>query len=132
MRESALLRPLRFRFTEPDDARRYGDDWHVYDEAKLVRLPVRELVKLEIEIGMPLVNVLEGVRRETVLGYLAGTWLALRLQNPDLAGPFDDYAPVAMLIVWDRMPPAAEPKADLQAPLDPTPTADSPTSPAPA
>jgi hypothetical protein len=128
VRESAILRPLRFRFQDADDVERFGDGWHVYDEGRIVRLPARELVALEIELGMPIVGVVQGMRTESVLGYLAGTWLALRMEDPALAGRFDDYTPIAMLIVWDRIPDD-EPKADMSGPLEPTPSESSPDTP---
>ncbi len=125
MKESSLLKPIRFRFGDPDDAKQYGDDWHLYDEAQIVRLPARELVRLEIELGMQILDVFQGMRTESVLGYLGGTWLALRLEDADAAGAFDDYTPIAMLVEWDHVP-AAGPEVDMRGPLEPTASSDSP------
>lgn len=133
MKESSLLTPIRFRFAEPDDAKAYGDDWRVYDEAQIVRLPARELVKLEIELGMQILDVFQGMRSESVLGYLGGTWLALRIEDPDVAGPFDDYSPVAMLIEWEPVPASRASwnvpgtgSEDMGGPLEQTASPDSP------
>jgi hypothetical protein len=124
MKASSLLKPLRFRFTEDADAKAYGDDWVIYDEAQIVRLPARALSALEVEIGLPLLNVMQGMRDETVMGHLAGSWLALHLVDPGRAGSFDDYSPVATLIEWERVDGA--PKADMSAPLDSTSSPSSP------
>lgn len=120
-----LFAPLRFRFEEPNDARVYGDGWYVYDEAKIARLPARELAKLELEIGLPLVEVITSFRRDTVMSRLAAAWLAIRLVDPKLAGKFDDFTPLILLVVWHLVPADEAPKEAMQAPLDP---ADSTTS----
>lgn len=125
MKASALLKPIRFRFGDEADAKQFGDGWHLYDEAQIVRLPARELAKLEIELGMAILDVFHGMRRESVLGYLGGSWLALRLEDPDLAGSFDDYTPVAILIEWERRP-AVKPAEDVAGPLEPVTSSDSP------
>lgn len=125
MREESLMAPMRFQFTEPGDIERYGDGWWTYDEAQLVRLPAREQVRLEVEIGIPLVNVMDGCRRDSVMGNLAATWLAVRAVDAGLAGPFAAWQPCVMLAVWER----ADQGADLSAPLDPEPSDASPDTP---
>lgn len=126
MREESLMASVKFRFTEPADVQTFGDRWWVYDEAQLVRLPARELVRLEGEIGAPLVEVMEGCRRDSVFGNLAAMWLAIRLDDRDLAGPFAQFNPCVMLAVWDK----ADQGEDLAAaPLDPGPSDGSPSTP---
>ena len=122
-----LLAPLRFQFTEPDDAKMYGGDWYVYDEQKIMRLPAREQVKLEQQLGMPLIDVMREMRRDTVMGRLATTWLAIHLADPDTAGEFDDYTPLVMFVVWHPVPDAAG--ESMAGPLDPADSATSPSSP---
>ncbi len=126
--QAGQLIKLQFRFTEPADVQTYGDRWWVYDEAAIVRRPARELVKLEVEIGMALPAVINQMRDDLVMGTLAGTWLAIRLADPDIAGPFDVYSPVVLLTEWSKVPEPDEPKADLD-PLDPTPETSSPDGP---
>lgn len=121
-----LLAPLRFQFTEPDDARVYGDRWYVYDENQIARMPARELAKLELQIGLPLIEVMTGFRRDTVMGRLAAAWLAVRLVDPDVAGGFDDFTPLILLVNWHLVPEDETPQEAMQGPLDP---ADSTTSP---
>src|SRR5688500_1504884 len=102
MQSRALMAPVRFRFTEPDDVKAYGDNWYVYDESRIVRLPARELIKLETEVGQPMANVLEGFREDAVSGRLPATWIAVHLQDPSIAGPYRDYSPVVMLLDFDK------------------------------
>lgn len=125
MQASGLIR-MRFKFTEPADVQAYGDGWWIYDEAAIVRRPARELVRLETEIGMVLSAIMNGMRDDSVMGTLAGTWIAIRLADPDIAGPFDAYSPIVMLTDWSKVPDEA--KADLD-PLDPTPETSSPDGP---
>lgn len=120
-----LLKPLRFQFTEPDDARVYGDRWYVYDENQIARLPARELAKLELQIGLPLIEVMTEFRRNTTMSRLAVAWLAIRLVDPDTAGTFDDFSPLIMLVNWHLVPEDEAPKETMQGPLD---RADSTTS----
>jgi len=99
---ASLLRPLRFRFTHAADIQEYGDDWHVYNEAEWTALPARELMRYEIEIGIPLVDVMDGVRKSSAFGDLAASWLALKLEGSALR--FSDYNPHVMMIEWERVP----------------------------
>lgn len=118
-----LIKPWRFRFTEPDDVRQFGDGWFVYDEAQIVKLPLRQLAALETELGMTLVSAIDGFRTDTVMGRAACTWLAIRAQDPDLAGPFADYSPAVLLARFEQV------EDEAAAPLDGTPTSESsPTS----
>lgn len=96
-----LLRPIRFRFNDPADVERYGDRWFVYSEAQIVRLPARKLIELELELGMTLLDAMNGSRESTVLGDLAAAWLAVHLEDPALAGKFNDFSPLIMLTTWE-------------------------------
>lgn len=125
MRSVALAKPHRFRFTEPADVKAYGDGWHLYDEAQIVRLPARQLMRLETEVGRPVVDVIDLFRADYTFGRLAGTWIALHLEDPALAGPFAGYEPVVMLLDFEQV----EPEEDMGAPLDPTPSESSQDSP---
>jgi len=121
---------MRFRFTEPADVEAYGDRWWIYDEAVIVRLPARELIRLEAEIDMAMPVVMNQMREDLTMGTLAATWLAIRLEDPDLAGRFDDYSPVVLLTEWAKVPEPETPKADLGRPLDPMPSTSSTDGPA--
>ena len=128
MRSVSLMAPYRFRFTEPADAQQFGDGWFVYDEARIVKLPARQLARMEAELGQPIVTVMDGFRNDTVMGRLACTWLAIYLQDPDLAGRFADYSPVVLLLNLEPVPDDEVPVESTEAalgPLDPTPTATS-------
>jgi hypothetical protein len=118
---TALLRPLRFRFTEAADIQRYGGDWHVYDEAAIMRLDAREQMRLEEQIDASLVWVIRSFRTDGTLGLLAATWLALRLEDPDLPGPFESYTPLVHFADWETVPDE-ESKASVAGPFDPTPS----------
>lgn len=98
-----LLPPLRVRLA-PEDHDRYGADWWPYDEAALLRLPARELVDIEREIGMSLSRVLDRFRGGYTDGNLAALWLARRAAGID--EDFADFAPLALLAEWER--PAAD------------------------
>jgi len=102
------LDPLEFRFTDPQDAAKYGDGWYLYDEAAFLRLRARALIELEGTLGMSMVAVMNGMRASTTLGDTAATWLALRAVNPELAGEFDDFNPVTNLIEWREVEGKAE------------------------
>ncbi len=94
------LAPLQFRFVHDKDVQKYGPDWFRYSEADFIRRPARELIELEGELGMPIVDVMNGVRAGSALGDTAGAWLGVRETDPDLAGPFDEFNPVTMMIEW--------------------------------
>lgn len=104
IREEQILRPQRFRFTDEADIKLYGDRWYVYDEAAIVRLPARDLIKLETALGMRLPTVMNGVRGDTALGALGASWLAVHLVDPDAAGKFEDYSPLIMFTEWEQVP----------------------------
>jgi hypothetical protein len=107
MNKKALLAPLQVRFTEPADVEQYGDGWFTYDELALVTTPARDLMRLEAELGVPLVDVMRGVRESSVLGDTAAAWVALRQSGADIA--FEGFSPAIMLAEWRKAP---EPAAD--------------------
>jgi hypothetical protein len=100
MRASEVWPALEFRFTEPVDVELYGGGWYRYSEGDLIRKPARELVELEGQLGMPIVDVMNGARMRTLLGNLAAAWIGVRAAEPDLAGDFDDFSPLIMLVDW--------------------------------
>jgi hypothetical protein len=103
MDRTALFRalpPADFRFTDPGDQGKFGDRWFTYDEAAWLRLPARELIMLEADLGMTLVSAMNGFRMSSVLGDTAVTWLGVRALDPALAGEFDAYNPITMAIEW--------------------------------
>lgn len=110
------LDPLEFRFTDPEDMKKYGADWFVYDEGTILRMRARDLIELEGEMGTPMVVVMNGMRSSTTLGDTAAAWLGVRAKSADLAGPFETFNPITNLIEWRdadegkaEAPPAAEP-----------------------
>jgi len=133
MDEKRLLAPMRFRFTEPEDVKRWGDRWYVYDEHKIVRAPARDLVALEAELGMSLVAAMNGFRSDTALGNLAGCWMAVRDVDPNLAGPFDDFSPMIMLITYEAVPAEeAEDSGKAADPVEDSPISQASSESAPA
>lgn len=100
MNASSALTPVWFRFTDPEDKAAYGDEWYLYDESTFMRLPARELITLETELGMPLVSVMNGFRSNSALGDAAIAWMAVRAVNSKLAGDFDEFNPLVMTIEW--------------------------------
>lgn len=112
------LGPFWMRFTDPDDAGKYGDGWFCYAEGVILRKPARELIALENGLGMPLPSVMNGLRENTVLGETAAAWIALREVDPARAGDFDEFNPIVMMIEWSRTNPEPVPK---DVPPEPTP-----------
>lgn len=117
-----LLR-LEFRFTTDEDKAAHGEGWHAYDEAALIRQPARSLVQLEGEIGLPLVDVMNGVRENSVIGDTCAAWLALRAGGAAVA--FRDFSPAIMLTEW-RLMEDGPGKASTP---EPAPTSDSDSHP---
>jgi hypothetical protein len=101
MDERQALDPVEFQFGELDQLT-YGNGWYRYAEADLIRLPARTLIELEGALGMPIVDVMNGMRMSTVLGDTAAAWLGVREVDPKLAGPFDQFNPITMLIKWRK------------------------------
>lgn len=125
----SLLKPLRFRFTNETDSGTYGNAWHVYDEAALTALPARTLMSYEQMIGVPIADVMNGVRQSSAFGDMAGSWLALVIDGSD-PGPFGDYNPIVMQIEWEPVPAEdLEPGKEGTAPaVQPEPVSAPPTT----
>lgn len=130
------LPPVWFRFTDENDKGKYGDGWFKYDESSILLKSARELISLETDLGMPIVAVMNGFRESTVLGDTAIAWLGVRDRDPAMAGDFDQFDPITMMIEWVKENPEpegkSEPPASTPAPVvsdSPTPTdSDSETS----
>lgn len=116
------LKRWRFRFLDADDQAKYGDGWYVWDEEATARRAARELGLLEAEIGVTIVRVIDGARRNSAIGNLAATWLSVRAVDPALAGPYANFSPLVVFLEWEEAP-AEEP--GVVAPLGPTPVSDS-------
>lgn len=99
-RVKTALPPLEFQFTNPADVAKYGDRWYRYSEADIIRRPARELMSLESQTGIPMIDMMNGVRISSVAAELAATWIAVRDVDPVLAGEFDGYNPVVMAALW--------------------------------
>lgn len=121
MDASKALPPLEFQFTDPADVALYGDRWYRFSEADLIRTPARELVKLETELGMPIVDAMNGMRMSSTLGDLAGAWLGVRDYDPKLAGSFDEFNPMTLAITWRsaEVDPGKEPGQEADTPPPP-------------
>lgn len=98
MKRSELLADLEFRFTEPEDMEKYGDDWFTYSELDIATLPSRRQIQLEQIIDSPIAAVMDGIRASSTFGDLAGTWIALTLAGRDI--PWSSYNPKVMLAEW--------------------------------
>lgn len=106
MTSSSLIKPLRFRFTDPEDVSLYGERWYVYDEDKIVHQRARVLMELEQEMGLPISDVMNGFRSSSAMGDMAGAWLAMKLDPDygDKAPAFQDFNPLVMMIKWQVIP----------------------------
>jgi hypothetical protein len=118
--------PLEFQFGAEDDQAKYGDRWFRYDESSIMRLPARTLIELEARMGIPVAQVMNEMRAGSMLGDTAAAWIGVRLVDPGLAGPFDDFNPLSLMIKWEK----ASGKADagpvmLPPPAEPEPVPDS-------
>ena len=98
------LTPMRLRFRfHVDDHAKYGADWTVYDEAALIRLPVRQLIELESSTGMSIREMMARLRGDFLDGYLAASWIAQKLAEKAIPD-FDEYEPMAVLMEWEPAP----------------------------
>ncbi|HEY9418157.1 MAG TPA: hypothetical protein VIQ30_25640 [Pseudonocardia sp.] len=93
-----LLPPIRFRFAEDDQAE-YGDGWTVYDESALLRVPARELVEIERQIGMGVLTMMRRARQNFTDANLAAMWVSRRLAGDERA--FAEFQPLVMLANWE-------------------------------
>lgn len=118
----SVIAPVQIRFLDPADVAAYGDGWHLYDEAALVRLPARQLVALEQACGYSVRTMMAELRRHTVMGDLLVAWCALYLEDPALAGNFEDFTPLTFAIEWRRAEFDDLGKGDAPSPEGPTAT----------
>src|SRR5687767_4881665 len=100
MDASQALGPVKFRFTDPEDIKLYGERWYTFDESELIRMRARDLITLEQEMGMPVVDVMNGARMHSTLGDLGAAWIGVRAADPKVAGPFEDFNPLTLAITW--------------------------------
>lgn len=107
------LGPVWFRFTNPDDAGKYGDQWFRYNEEEIMRLRARALIELETDLGMPLPVAMNGFRASSVVGDTAAAWIGVRMADPSLAGDFDDFDIASMSIEWSMAEPTRPPKGEV-------------------
>jgi hypothetical protein len=126
-----LLTPMEFRFTEPRDTEKYGNGWRLYDELAIVTCPARVLLPLELEMGVSISTVMEGMRQDSVLGDTGAAWLALHFNGEHV--PWADFDPCIMLAEWrqaesGKLP--AEESAPTSTDTAPTDTVSLPTMPA--
>ncbi len=113
------LPAIRFRFTEEDDVKKYGEDWYVFSEGDVLRRRARLLVEIEGELGLPLVSAFNGFRASTVFGDMCAAWIGVRDKDAELAGPFDDFNPVVMSIQWEEAKPEGKAEAGQTATPEP-------------
>lgn len=101
------LSPLRFQFSE-GDRERYGDGWHVYDEAALTRLPAGDVVDLEkalkAGLGCNLPEALNAIRRGDTTGDLIAMYITRWLAGE--RAPLAEFNPLVLLVEWE---PGEEP-----------------------
>ena len=76
MDRDALLPPMRFRFTHPEDVAKYGDGWFVYDELGILSRPGRTNIKAEATIGSPLADVMRAFRVNHPAAKIFVAWIA--------------------------------------------------------
>lgn len=94
-----LLPPARFRLHE-DDRATYGADWYVYDEAKLVRLPLGELKAIEQALGgMSIPEMINRARLTYADATQAAMWVARRMAG--VTETLDDFQPLVLLADWE-------------------------------
>jgi hypothetical protein len=98
------LDPFEFRFTHPDDRKKYGNRWYVYDESAILQLPARDLIAIETDLDMSIPMMMNGFRRSTVLGDTAAAWYGVRAVDPALAGDFDEFNPIWAALEWRQVP----------------------------
>lgn len=109
MEASRAYPDVEFRFTDPDDVEKYGSHWRRYSELELINRPAKVLMDIEEELGLPLVDAMNGMRTRSMLGDTVISWIALRDEDLKLAGPFEDYNPRTMLMVWRPATEETEP-----------------------
>ncbi len=98
----------------------YGDGWWVWDEAEIVRLRARDLIALEELVGLPIVEIMAGARRDLTMPKLAAMWIAMHRAGHPVA--WADFDPAVHATTWE-----AAPEPPLDSGEDPAPAAASST-----
>lgn len=122
-----LLPPTQFRFIDPEDVEAYGDGWHIWDEQALLRLRGREQIALEDAVDIPLRVLIEMLRTESTLAYMAAMWIVLHREGHKVK--WADFNPAVHLAEWEAVPkpdPLGEESGE-----DPAPDSASSTEPDP-
>lgn len=122
-----LLKPYRFRFTDDDDIKAYGDGWRVWDEDALVhQMRGQELIELENTLGMPLRTVMAGVRTNSAIGFMAAMWIVLHRDGHDVT--WEDFNPMVGICPWELVPAVPlDPGQDSgEVPPEPTTSSEAP------
>lgn len=120
---------IRFKLGEADAAKyKNGDEWFVYDTAKLRDMPARDLIELESHLGGHSLSQIEAdfTGRGGYLGLLGTLYLARRLAG--VVEAWDNFDPRLNDVVTERFVPdelSADPD-DGEAAEDPTGPATSP------
>jgi hypothetical protein len=96
---------VSFRFVRKQDVETYGradgEPW-VYDEAVLFELPAQQLVALEKAMGgYSVLDLAADFRDDRIIARHAASWLAIHFEAPEVAGPYETYAPAVMMMNWD-------------------------------
>ena len=109
-----LLPPIRFQFCA-DDRAEYGDGWTVYDESALLRIPARELIDIERQIGMSVLTMLQRARANYTDANLAAMWVSryragVRVDKggKQVPEPFAEFQPLVLLADWEPVPDAGD------------------------
>lgn len=125
-----LLRPFRFKFNDSADIATHGDGWWVYDEEAITALPARRLIEIEQTTGMPLIQMMQGVRSNDTAATLAAMWVALGLAGRTVA--WDDFNPLVLRVEWEQDPGPLDsgeaPVPDSGSSPDPAVSTESPSS----
>lgn len=99
------LPPVRVRL-HPDDHEQYGGDWYVYDESALIRMPVRDLIAIEAEIGTGILAMMAAARMldspRWTAATLAQIWIARRMSG--ITEPYAEFSPLVPLSTWEPVP----------------------------
>lgn len=104
--------PIRFKLGEADAAKyKNGDEWFVYDTAKLRDMPARDLIELESHLGGHSLSQIEVdfTGRGGYLGLLGMLYVARRLAG--VVEAWDNFNPRLNEVTVERFA-AAELSAD--------------------
>lgn len=111
------LPPFWFRFTDKEDAKKYGDDWHKYDESALITLPAQTLIDIEDQLPgrLSIPAAMNYFRRSSVIGDTFAMWVAFYQEGKKI--DFDDFNPQSMQAEWTEKEPAPKEVAVEKEPL---------------